>query len=135
MGDKASDQNPDMIEDSDSDSENEKKNSKQLFAGHAGDGNDSDDQLSASEYSNAGGGRVKQKGKEGGSKQNTRLANDKKIAQMNINKQGDSTNFKRSIEIRNGIAIRSTNNVHRMTNAITLHCYIVSVSLLINLGI
>ena len=35
-------------------------------------------------------------------------------------------NFKKSIEIRNGIAIRSTNNVHKMTNAISLHCYIVS---------
>ena len=48
---------------------------------------------------------------------------------MNVNKQGDNTNFKRSIEIRNGIAIRSTNNVHRMTNAITLHSYIVSIYL------
>ena len=52
--------------------------------------------------------------------------NDKKMAAMNVDKTGDNVNFKRSIEIRNGIAIRSTNNVHRMTNAITLNCYIVS---------
>ena len=43
---------------------------------------------------------------------------------MNVGKSGDNVNFKRSIEIRNGIAIRSTNNVHRMTNAITLNTYI-----------
>lgn len=45
---------------------------------------------------------------------------------INSNKSGENVNFKRSIEIRSGIAIRSTNNVHKMTNAITLHCYIVS---------
>ena len=54
------------------------------------------------------------------------MNNDKKMVAMNLDKQGDSMNFKRSIEIKNGIAIRSMNNVHRMTNAITLHCYIVS---------
>ena len=43
---------------------------------------------------------------------------------MNVGKSGDNVNFKRSIEIRNGIVIRSTNNVHRMTNAITLNTYI-----------
>ena len=43
---------------------------------------------------------------------------------MNVGKSGDNVNFKRSIEIRNGIAIRSTNNVHRMMNAITLNTYI-----------
>ena len=45
---------------------------------------------------------------------------------MNSKFDGDNMNFKRSIEIRNGIAIRSTNNVHRMNNSITLNCYIVS---------
>ena len=52
--------------------------------------------------------------------------NDRKIAAINFGKLGENTNFKRSCEIRQGIAIRSTNNVHKMTNAITLHYYIVS---------
>ena len=51
------------------------------------------------------------------------------MAAMNVSKSGDNVNFKRSIEIHNGIATRSTNNVHRMTNAITLNSYIVSLSI------
>ena len=47
---------------------------------------------------------------------------------MNVNKKGEQINFKRSIEIRNGIPIRSTDNLYRMTNAITLNYYIVSVN-------
>jgi len=75
--------------------------------------------------------RNQRKREEGGTKKNrNRIANDKKMAAMNVKTLGHNTNFKRSIEIRNGIAIRSTNNVHRMTNAITLHCYIVSLKLL-----
>ena len=70
--------------------------------------------------------RVKRPSKADSKTNARQQVNDKKIAAMNINKQGDNMNFKRSIEIRNGIAIRSTNNVHRMTNAITLHDYIVS---------
>ena len=59
-------------------------------------------------------------------KRQNRIADDKKMVAINSNKSGENVNFKRSIEIRSGIAIRSTNNVHKMTNAITLHCYIVS---------
>ena len=69
---------------------------------------------------------IKRQRFKGGQKTNSRIANDKKMAAMNVGKSGDNVNFKRSIEIRNGIAIRSTNNVHRMTNAITLNTYIVS---------
>ena len=68
----------------------------------------------------------KQKVDRKGSRSVTRMANDKKMAAMNFNKSGDNMNFKRSIEIKNGIAIRSTNNVHKTTNAISLHSYIVS---------
>ena len=42
------------------------------------------------------------------------------------NKQGDvgdEVNLKRSIEMKNGIALRSMNNFHKGTNAITLNNY------------
>ena len=45
------------------------------------------------------------------------------------NKQGDvgdEVNLKRSIEMKNGIALRSMNNFHKGTNAITLNNYKVS---------
>ena len=58
--------------------------------------------------------------------QSKRIENDKKMAAMNVNKKGEQINFKRSIEIRNGIPIRSTDSLYRMTNAITLNYYIVS---------
>ena len=35
-------------------------------------------------------------------------------------------NYKRSIEIKNGIALRSINNFHKTTNEIMLHRYDVS---------
>ena len=44
-------------------------------------------------------------------------------------KQGDvddDVNIKRSIEMKNGIALRSMNNFHKGTNAINLHNYKVS---------
>ena len=37
-------------------------------------------------------------------------------------------NYKRSIEIKNGIALRSINNFHKTTNEIMLHRYDVSAS-------
>lgn len=55
---------------------------------------------------------------------------DKKLF-TNINKEGDNTNYKRSIEIKNGIAMRSMNNFHKTSNAINLQNYIVSVPLLL----
>ena len=45
------------------------------------------------------------------------------------NKQGDvgdEVNLKRSIEMKNGIALRSMNNFHKGTNSITLNNYKVS---------
>ena len=45
------------------------------------------------------------------------------------NKQGDigdDVNIKRSIEMKNGIALRSMNNFHKGTNAISLNNYKVS---------
>ena len=45
------------------------------------------------------------------------------------NKQGDvgdEVNLKRSIEMKNGIALRSMNNFHKGMNAITLNNYKVS---------
>ena len=47
------------------------------------------------------------------------------------NKQGDvgdEVNLKRSIEMKNGIALRSMNNFHKGTNAITLNNYKVSIN-------
>jgi len=35
-------------------------------------------------------------------------------------------NYKRSIEIKNGIPMRSMNNFHKTTNAINLNNYVVS---------
>lgn len=40
---------------------------------------------------------------------------------------GDEVNIKRSIEMKNGIALRSMNNFHKGTNAISLNNYRVSV--------
>jgi len=45
------------------------------------------------------------------------------------NKQGDvgdDVNIKRSIEMKNGVALRSMNNFHKGTNAISLNNYKVS---------
>ena len=39
---------------------------------------------------------------------------------------GDDVNIKRSIEMKNGIALRSMNNFHKGTNAISLNNYKVS---------
>ena len=39
---------------------------------------------------------------------------------------GDEVNIKRSIEMKNGIALRSMNNFHKGTNAIFLNQYRVS---------
>ena len=41
---------------------------------------------------------------------------------------GDDVNIKRSIEMKNGIALRSMNNFHKGTNAISLNNYRVSSS-------
>ena len=38
----------------------------------------------------------------------------------------DDVNIKRSIEMKNGIALRSMNNFHKGTNAISLNNYKVS---------
>ena len=50
-------------------------------------------------------------------------------SKLEDNKQGDvgdEVNLKRSIEMKNGIALRSMNNFHKGTNAITLNNYKVS---------
>ena len=39
----------------------------------------------------------------------------------------DEVNIKRSIEMKNGIALRSMNNFHKGTNAISLNIYKVSI--------
>ena len=52
-----------------------------------------------------------------------------KAAGMEDIKQGDvddDVNIKRSIEMKNGIALRSMNNFHKGTNAISLNNYKVS---------
>ena len=84
----------------------------------------SDNQSSESESDEHRKQRKRKKGQR--TKNINRIQNDRKIASLSVIKLGENANFKRSIEIRNGIAIRSTNNVHRMTNSITLHCYVVS---------
>lgn len=45
---------------------------------------------------------------------------------LNLNDEGDNMNYKRSIEIKNGIPMRSMNNFHKTTNAINLNNYVVS---------
>ena len=55
------------------------------------------------------------------------MKDDSQIAMANL--QGglnDDINFKRSLEIRNGIPLRSPTNFHKTTNAIKLHNYAVS---------
>lgn len=51
------------------------------------------------------------------------IADDKKIVN-----QSNNSNYKRSIEIRNGIPMRSMNNLHKVSNAIGLHFYVVSIA-------
>ena len=70
--------------------------------------------------------RKKKRADEGDNSRN-QVAGQKKIA-LNLNKQGDNMNYKRSIEIKNGIALRSINNFHKTTNEIMLHRYDVSAS-------
>ena len=82
---------------------------------------DSDEQLN--EQKAAPDKRKKRSAKQEKSKSLT--VQDKKNA-MNLNKQGENMNYKRSIEIKNGIALRSMNNYHKTSNAINLHCYVVS---------
>ena len=42
---------------------------------------------------------------------------------------GDEINLKRSLELRNGVPLRSPTNFHKSTNAISLHLYKVSLIL------
>ena len=108
--------NPLSNQDSDTDDENIQpaKRKMNMFSENLDELLDSDDQGENESFNQSQ--RRKPKNQKTGQKQRTRLANDKLMAAMGQSKSGENMNFKRSIEIRNGIAIRSTNNVHRMTN-------------------
>lgn len=60
--------------------------------------------------------------KRSGQQKNKRTDGDKQKA-LDLNKQADNMNIKRSVEIKNGQALRGMNTFYKTSNAIDLHSY------------